>query len=69
MINLKFVASFLIIAGVLRAAYGGFDYTKETHESSIGPFQRQVVEKAHIDISLCIVLGAVGFCQLLLLIS
>ena len=68
MTTLKFIASFLIVAGALGAAYGGFNYTKETHEANIGPLQLQVVEKARINIPMWTGLGTVGFGLLLLLI-
>lgn len=69
MSTLKFVASLLIVAGALGAAYGGFNDTKETHEANIGPLQMQVVEKERVNIPMWAGLGAVGFGLLLLLIS
>ena len=35
----------LIVCGVLGLGYGGFTYTKETHEAKIGPLVLSVVDK------------------------
>ena len=67
--TLKFVAIFLIIGGALGAAYGGFDYTKETHEANIGPLQLQVKEQERVNIPMWAGLGTVGIGLLLLLIG
>jgi hypothetical protein len=67
--TLKFVASLLIVAGSLGAAYGGFNYTKKTHEANIGPIQLQVKEKEHVNIPMWAGLGTVGIGLVLLLIG
>jgi hypothetical protein len=69
MITLKFIASFLIVAGALGAAYGGFNHTKETHEANIGPLLLQMLEKARVSIPMWTGLGAVGFGLLQWLVS
>ena len=48
--SVKMVAIALIIAGVLALAYGGFSYTKETHEVKLGPLQFSVKEKETVNI-------------------
>ncbi len=55
----KLMAIVLIVFGVLGAAYGGFSYTKQTHEASIGPLKLQVVEKERVNIPLWVGLGMV----------
>jgi hypothetical protein len=35
----KMLATLVIVAGALALAYGGFTYTKETHETKIGPIE------------------------------
>ena len=35
----KIAAIVLIIAGVLGLVYGGFSYTKETHDVKLGPIE------------------------------
>lgn len=46
----KIAAVLLIVAGTLALAYGGFSYTKETHEASIGPMQLSIAEKRHVNV-------------------
>jgi len=48
--SLKVVALVLIVAGILGLAYGGFTYTKETHQAKIGPIEMSVNEKQTIDV-------------------
>lgn len=36
---IRMAALAVIVAGVLGLAYGSFSYTKETHETKIGPFE------------------------------
>ena len=67
--TLKFVAILLIVGGALGAAYGGFNYTKETHEANIGPLQLQVKEQERVNIPMWAGLGTVGIGLLLLLIG
>jgi hypothetical protein len=40
------------VAGALALAYGGFSYTRETHEARIGPLALQVEEKEYVNIPL-----------------
>ncbi|MDP9140401.1 MAG: hypothetical protein M3O62_06355 [Pseudomonadota bacterium] len=46
----KIVATLLIIAGALGLAYGGFSYTKETHEAEVGPLHLSIDEKEHVNV-------------------
>ena len=48
----------LIILGVLALIYGGFNYTKETHDAELGPLKFQVEEKDRVEIPVW--LGVVG---------
>jgi len=43
--NLRGFALVLIVAGVLALVYGGFTYTKKTHQTKIGPIELAVKEK------------------------
>lgn len=63
--GIKGVAIVLIALGVLALAYGGFSYTKETHEGSLGPITLTVKDKEHVNVPVwagvaAIVIGA-GF--------
>lgn len=48
--NLRIAALVLIVAGVLGLAYGSFSYTRETHETKIGPIELSVKEKETVNI-------------------
>lgn len=49
---IKIIGALLIVGGVLGLAFGGFTYTKETHEAKLGPLQLSVAEKETINIPL-----------------
>jgi hypothetical protein len=46
----KILGILLIVLGGLGLAYGGFSYTKDTHEANIGPIHMAVDEKQHVNI-------------------
>jgi hypothetical protein len=46
----KILAIVLMAAGVLGLAYGGFTYTEETHEASIGSLSLSIDDKRHVNI-------------------
>lgn len=56
---LKMAAIVLIAAGVLALAYGGFTYTKETHQASIGPIKLSVKEKETVNVPIWAGVGAI----------
>ena len=64
--SVKMVAIALIVAGILALAYGGFSYTKETHEVKLGPIQFSVMEKERVNIPLWAGVGAIVIGGLLL---
>ncbi|KAF0244230.1 MAG: hypothetical protein FD180_2740 [Planctomycetota bacterium] len=47
---MKLLALVLLTAGILALVYKGFTYTKETHETKIGPIDIRYDEKEHVDI-------------------
>jgi hypothetical protein len=47
---IKIGAIGLIVAGLLGLAYGGFSYTKETHETKIGPLELAVKDRERVNI-------------------
>lgn len=49
----------LIIAGVLALAYGGFSFTKETHEVKLGPLELSVQEKQTVNVPIWAGIGAI----------
>jgi TRAP-type C4-dicarboxylate transport system permease small subunit len=64
--TVKLVAFVLIAAGVLALAYGGFTYTKETHEMKIGPIDISVKDKETVNIPIWAGVGAIVIGGLLL---
>lgn len=59
----KVVAALLIAAGVLGLLYGGFSFTKETHDLKLGPIELSVKEKESVSVPVwagvaAIVIGA-----------
>ncbi|MBL0122834.1 MAG: hypothetical protein IPP88_08905 [Betaproteobacteria bacterium] len=46
----KMLAIVLIIAGGLGLLYGGFTYTKDTHQAKLGPIVLSVTEKESVNI-------------------
>ncbi len=55
----KIVGIVLIVAGAAALAYGGFSYTKETHQAKIGPIELSVKEKQSVDIPQWAGIGAI----------
>lgn len=49
---IKMLGIALIIAGALGLAYGGFSYTKETHDVKVGPIEFSVKEKQTVNVPL-----------------
>ena len=48
----KIIGIVLIVAGLLGAAFGGFSFTKETHQASLGPINLSVAEEKTVNIPL-----------------
>jgi hypothetical protein len=46
----KLAAIVLIVAGVLGLAYGGFSYTKATHQADLGPLHMSLNEKQYVNV-------------------
>jgi uncharacterized membrane protein len=55
----KIAAILLIVAGVLGLAYGGFSYTKATHEAKIGPIELSVNERQTVNVPVWAGVGAI----------
>ncbi len=64
---IRIAAVALIVAGVLGLVYGGFSYTKETHEAKLGPIQLTVKEKETVNVPVWAGVGAIAVGGLLLL--
>ena len=56
---IKIVAILLIVAGVIGLAYGGFTYTKSSHDAKIGPLELSVKDKETVNIPVWAGVGAI----------
>jgi hypothetical protein len=62
------IAAVVVIAlGVLSLVYGGFSYTKETHNAKFGPMEFQFKEKKTVNIPPWVGAGAIAIGTVLLL--
>ncbi len=55
----KMLAIVLIVAGGLGLAYGGFTYTKETHQAKLGPIELSVKDTQTVNIPIWAGVGAI----------
>ena len=58
----------LIAAGILGLVYGGFSYTRETHEATIGSLEVSVKDKETFNVPVWAGVGAIVGGGLLLLL-
>nr|ART37033.1 D278 [uncultured bacterium]ART40329.1 K601 [uncultured bacterium] len=65
----RLAAIVLIVAGALGLAYGGFSYTKETHEADLGPLHMSVAEKKRVNVPVWAGVGAIVAGGLLLVLN
>jgi TRAP-type C4-dicarboxylate transport system permease small subunit len=49
----------LVVVGILALVYGGFTYTKDTHDAKIGPLELSVKDKEGVNIPLWAGAGAI----------
>jgi len=40
----------VLVVGILALAYGGFSYSKQTHDTKIGPLEISVSEKQQVNV-------------------
>jgi hypothetical protein len=55
----KMLAVVLIVAGGLVLAYGGFTYTKDTHEAKVGPIALSIKETDTVNVPVWAGVGAI----------
>lgn len=65
----KILGIVLVLAGVLGLVYGGFSYTKDTHEATIGAIELSVKEQEQVNIPVWAGVGAIALGGLLLLLG
>lgn len=65
----KSIAIVLIVLGILALVFGGFSYTKETHEAKVGPIEFSVKDKERVNIPMWAGIGAILIGGVLLLVK
>ena len=63
---MKLFGIVLLVGGILGLMYGGFTYTKETHETKIGPIVLSVTDKETVNVPIWAGVGAIVIGGLLL---
>ena len=66
---IKIAAIVLIVAGVLALVFGGFSYTSETQEASLGSLSLSVNERQTVNMPLWAGVGAIVVGGVLLLLG
>jgi hypothetical protein len=67
--SVRIAAIVLIATGVLELVYGGFSFTRETHEAKLGPIELSVKEKQAVNIPVWAGVGVVAIGAALLLLG
>lgn len=67
MSGVKILGILLLAAGILALAYGGFTYTKDTHQAKIGPLELELKQKEHVNVPVWAGVAAVAVGGVLLL--
>lgn len=57
--SVRIFALVLIAAGVLGLVYGGFSYTKETHQATFGPLELSVKDRETVNVPVWAGVGAI----------
>ncbi len=59
---MRMIGIVVLAAGILALAYGGFSYTKNTHDAKVGPLEFSFSEKQRVNVPVWagIVLAVVG---------
>jgi drug/metabolite transporter (DMT)-like permease len=65
----KLAGVVLIVAGVLGLVYGGFSFTKETHDVKLGPIELSVKEKESVNVPVWAGVAAIAAGALLLIVG
>lgn len=63
---MKILGIVLVAGGILGLVYGGFTYTRETHETRIGPLVLSVTDKQTVNVPIWAGVGAIVIGGLLL---
>jgi len=66
---IRIVAILLVVAGTLGLVYGGFSYTKDSHDLKLGPVELSVKEKKSVNVPMWAGVGAIVLGGLLLVVG
>jgi len=47
---MRMIAIVLLVVGALALVYGGFSYTRQTHDAKFGPLEISVTEKQRVNV-------------------
>jgi hypothetical protein len=61
-VDMRMIGIAVLAAGILALAYGGFSYTKNTHDAKVGPLEFSFSEKQRVNVPVWagVVLTVVG---------
>lgn len=65
---IKMLGIALIVAGGLGLLYGGFTYTKDTHEAKVGPIELSIKDKETVNVPIWAGVGAIAAGVILLFV-
>jgi hypothetical protein len=51
-VGMRLIGIVVLAVGILALAYGGFSYTRETHDVKLGPLELSVKEKERVNVPL-----------------
>jgi TRAP-type C4-dicarboxylate transport system permease small subunit len=59
---MRLIGIVILAVGILALAYGGFSYTRETHDAKVGPLDISITEKERVNVPVWggVVLTVVG---------
>lgn len=64
----KLLGIVLIVAGALGLLYGGFTYTKDTHEAKLGPIELSIKDEETVNVPVWAGVGAIAAGLILLFV-
>jgi uncharacterized membrane protein len=67
--SMKMIAIVLLVAGALALAYGGFSYTKDSHDANVGPIHMSFDETERVNIPMWAGIGLVVLGGVLLIVK
>lgn len=56
---MKVIGIVLVVLGLLGLLYGGFSYTKDSHDIKLGPIELSVKEKQSVNVPIWAGVGAI----------